>query len=134
MPLTPFCLTAHNPAGLLVQPNQELPAAQTRLVSLHRNLFFTQPVIYISTKNMLHKLHPVSQNTAAKNENSVASHAHKRAHKHHQASTRRLLNTGVSLCFGSDMLSSRSMHALRPRRSRVQPCRHTFTVAMPPTD
>jgi len=65
---------------------------------------------------------------------TASLHTHTHAHKHYQASTRRLLNTGVSLCFGSDMLSSRSMHALHTRRSRVQPYRHTFTVAMPPTN
>jgi len=65
---------------------------------------------------------------------SASLHAHAHAHRHHQASTRGLLNTRVSLCFGSAMLSSRSMQALRSRRSSVQPCHHTFTVVMPPSE
>ena len=57
--------------------------------------------------------------------------AYKHAHWHYQASTWGLLNTCVSLCVGSAMLSSRIMQALLLRRQRVQPCQHTVTVAMP---
>ena len=91
------------------------------LALLHRSWFFAQPAIYVFTQNMLHKLPPVNWSAAA-NTTPASLHAQKCTHRHHQASTQGLLNTCVSLCVGSDMLSPRIMHALRLRRLKE---RHT---------
>jgi len=87
------------PADLTVKPNQELPAAQTAiLTSLHRVPFFAQPAIYVFTQNMLHKLHPVSWSTAAKNNDSVPSRAHMRTPTSSRINSRFTQQMCVSLC------------------------------------
>jgi len=93
----------------------------TTLALLHRNQRFARPAICVFTQNMLHKLRPGSVGAWPPKTATASLCTHTRTHRDHRASTPGLLNTCVSLCAASAMLSSRLLHALRLRKQRVQP-------------
>ena len=106
------------PADLLVKPNQALPAAQ----SAYRTHLATQESV-LSPKppsTFSHRTCYTSstQSVGARPPKTTPAslHAHICTHRYHQTSNQSLLNTCVSLCVGSTMLSSRIMHAVRLRR------------------
>jgi len=131
-PLTPYHRTAHHlpccqaaglsagqqPAG---QPEQALPAAQTA----YRTRLATQDPVFRPDRHLrFHTEHCAACCTSSAQSarsrpprtTTASLRAHTRAHRHHQALARGLLNTCVSLCVGSAMLSARILHVLRLRR------------------
>jgi len=117
----PAALLTTCPAGLTLKgsswPNQELPAAKTAFnTRLATQQLCRERVLPGSPSTFSHRTCYTSSTQSARarppKTKTASLHAHTRAHRHHPASTRGLINTGVSLCFESAMLSSRSMHAL----------------------
>ena len=92
---------------LPVKPNQALPAAQSAYhthLATQESVFRPDRHLRFHTEHATQALYLVNWSAAAKNDTGVAS----RAHTHTQiSSTQGLLNTFVSLCVGSAMLSSR---------------------------
>jgi len=119
------------PAGLPVKPIQELPAAQT---AFHTRLATQNPVFHPARHLRFHTEYaiqaPPSQLERGRQKQRQCRFTHTRARTDIIKHPLKVSNTCVSLYFGSAMLSSRSVQALCPRRSSVQPCHHTFTVAM----
>ena len=108
------------PADLPVQPQQALPAAQT---AYHTRLATQESASPGPPSAFSHRTCCTNSAQSVRARPPKTATASLRTHtRDHRASTRGLLNTCVSLCAASAMLSSRILHALRLRRQRVQPC------------